>query len=73
MKEHYFSSLKDVDIHYGSFVFKDVFEVFEFLRFKEWNIGWYAAPNFEVMQFDESRVVVTPVTRVTLLVWSVGG
>ena len=43
------------------------------LRFKEWNIGWYAAPDFEVMQLDESRVVVTPVTRVTLLVWSVGG
>lgn len=61
MKEHYFSSLKDVDIHSGTFVFKDVFEVFNFLRFKGWNIGWYAAPNFEVMQLDESRVVAAPV------------
>ena len=46
MDNSYFSTLKDADINSGIFVFKDVFEVFKFLRYKGWNIDWYAAPNF---------------------------
>lgn len=61
MDNFYFSTLKDADINSGIFVFKDVFEVFKFLRYKGWNIDWYAAPNFEIMELDENRLVAAPV------------
>lgn len=50
------------DINSGRFVFNDIFHVFKYLR-ESWNIGWYAASNFEVMELGkhgDNRVVAAP-------------
>lgn len=52
--------ISDEDIDPGRYVFKDVFDVYDFLQSKGWNIGWYAGPYFEVMQLEDNSVVASP-------------
>lgn len=50
----------DEDVNSGNYVFKDVFEVFDYIKSKGWSIGWYAAPHFEVMTLSDNRIVASP-------------
>ena len=52
--------IADEEIDSGRYVFPDVFAVYEFLKSKGWNIGWYAGPYFEVMQLEDNSVVASP-------------
>lgn len=56
-----FSSIPNNDIQSGKYVFKDIFDVYNYIKYKGWNIGWYAAPNFEVMTLYDNHVVASPV------------
>lgn len=55
-----FSAILEKDIYTGRYVFKDIFDVYSYIASK-WNIGWYAAPQFQVMTLDDNRIVASPV------------
>lgn len=55
-----FSTIPKDDINSGAYTFKNIFEVYKYIQFLKWNIGWYAAPNFEVMELTENHVVASP-------------
>lgn len=55
------SNISNEDIHSGKYVFRDVFDVYDYLHIKcGWSFGWYAAPNFEIMQIEDNRLVAAP-------------
>lgn len=60
MAETDYSKISSDDINSGKYVFKDVFDVYRYIKSKGWNIGWYAAPQFEIMELDENNVVASP-------------
>ena len=60
MDDKFPSMPSDEDVNSDGYVFKDVFEVFKYLKSKGWSIGWYAAPHFEVMTLHDNHVVASP-------------
>lgn len=55
-----YSKISSEDINSGKYVFKDVFAVYDYIKSKGWNIGWYAAPQFEIMELDKNNIVTSP-------------
>lgn len=55
-----FSQINEEDIHSGKYVFRDVFDVGRYLVYKGWNVYWYAAPQFETMEFAETDIKNVP-------------
>lgn len=55
-----FSQINEEDIHSGKYVFRDVFDVGRYLVYKGWNVNWYAAPQFETMEFAETDIKNVP-------------
>lgn len=55
-----YSKISSEDINSGKYVFKDVFAVYDYIKSKGWNIGWYAAPQFEIMELDKNNIVASP-------------
>lgn len=60
MNDTYLSMPSDEDVNSGKYVFRDVFEVFDYIKSKGWSIGWYAAPYFEVMTLFDNHIVASP-------------
>lgn len=60
MLETDFAKISDQDINSGDYVFRDVFDIYKYIKYKGWNIGWYAAPYFEVMELEKGHVVASP-------------
>lgn len=60
MNDKFPSMPSDEDVNSDGYVFKDVFEVFNYIKSKGWDIGWYAAPHFEVMTLYDNHVVASP-------------
>ncbi len=56
-----FSAIPGNDIQSGKYVFKDIFDVYNYIKSNGWNIGWYAAPHFEVMTLYDNHIVASPV------------
>lgn len=55
------SNVSNEDIRSGKYVFRDIFDVYDYLHIKSgWSFGWYAAPNFEIMQLEANRLVAAP-------------
>lgn len=55
-----FSQINEEDMHSGKYVFRDVFEVGRYLEYKGWNVIWYAAPQFETMEFANTDIKNVP-------------
>lgn len=60
----YWQDIPYEDIYSGKIVFRNVFDVFNYLH-KEGggSFGWYASTIFEVMQIGINRAVAAPRTR----------
>ena len=55
------SNVSNEDINSGRYVFSDIFDVYNYLRIKcGWSFGWYAAPHFEIMEFEENHLIAVP-------------
>ena len=47
------SNVSNEDIRSGKYVFRDIFDIYDYLHIKSgWSFGWYAAPNFEIIQLE---------------------
>ena len=62
----YFSSIDADEIRSGAFTFKDVFEVFDYIRWSGWNIPWYNPPRFECMEITRTQLCAVPLPTMPL-------
>lgn len=53
------SNVSNEDIRSGKYVFRDIFDVYDYLHIKSgWSFGWYAAPNYRIYGEDSLQKVI---------------